>query len=510
MNNRSNVSTLGMSALRRESAALPRRADCSAHGAVVRRRSDLRPVSFAYALAVLLRTCAFDGKLVSPTYVDTRRAVASAVRRVRNARNRLVATLRRVAEVGICSARVGRGLHASVGRRLDASAADDRVRQKEHDYLSHSPTSIDIVPMCTPLLYVVPLVVSIVFMPSIANAQYEGTVNGCNMTPEDPPMTFISNGGQDLPMMPYSTHFCWLATLQGTWSGTGAQCADTDHPDAQGAWVRLNPEGTSSPRDGMWHLVTQDSQSTGVGYCVPKTCFTGASPEAIVIWDQQTLGPPPNYTPVSPWSEGEPAFPVDVSCDGAPKFSPPESEQATGYPGVGGTQSAVTMLAGWPNGCGATNGLNEYAGVQFVPGGPNLIFANNCASNECSPAQGCWGTLEATFISLYVGLANASAPPVTVDYWNTLGPPPNACGNGGGNFVCGNMLVDLGLQYNEGICYLVGIQGGFRDSQVEVMPLPVQDPGKSTTYYAWWAQVQSASGVDVAENIECMTFQQPR
>jgi hypothetical protein len=78
-------------------------------------------------------------------------------------------------------------------------------------------------------------------------------------------------------------------------------------------------------------------------------------------------------------------------------------------------------------------------------------------------------------------------------------------------------LLDLGYQFNQAICYFVGIQGGFNNSEVELLALQQYGPNyalngtlETGLYWEWYALAAQGSGTQVAASVECMPFVQNR
>ena len=288
-------------------------------------------------------------------------------------------------------------------------------------------------------------------MPGTASA------NPCGIGSEDYyPYNWYSTNGYDQKAEdnPVSDYVCYLAWfMSGNWQGTGEDGA------TQGVSVQIE-------NDGYWHVITQETNDEAVAYCIPSNCFEGENSNYIVEWDNQEY---PNYF----WNESSLS---DTCGNGGCDYE----DNNNGYPGIPGTQSSLTFLQGWPGGQGATNGNGENAGVNYVAGGPNTLYSQTCVNNE-----ECWGLVQATFGSIFVGTAYTTTPVY-----------PYATG-----WTTGTYSVDMGTNLSDGICWITKVEGAWRaGSTAGVL---AQWNG---SVYEWGAGTTQYNGSEIGADYACMAY----
>jgi hypothetical protein len=261
---------------------------------------------------------------------------------------------------------------------------------------------------------------------------------------------WYSENGYDTKMSAVNNNYCWLSLLQGDWHG------QNENANGQGAYLTVES-------DGYWHLITYNSEDQGWAYCQPASCFIGEYPGYTVDWNYSQG--PGNYHFISA---------VADTCGNGCNNN---YNRGTGWPQIPGTQKSITMLAGYPLSNGGTFDFNEYAAVHNN-GGPDDVEANTCVDNE-----GCWGIIDGSFTSIFVGTL-----------YTTAGVWPYRTG-----YITGNADLDMGTTLDKGICYIVRVEGAWRGSYAELY----HDASHSNE---WHAYVSSGVSGWVSVNFECMAY----
>jgi hypothetical protein len=253
-------------------------------------------------------------------------------------------------------------------------------------------------------------------------------------------VTWWAQNGGTIQMWPAADNFCFLTRISGLFDGS------------KGTNVGVSVEMRS---DGYWWLITQTGNEYAEGHCAPKSCFSGASPNASIWWSS----------------------PSSLSLINDTNGSGCDYQQSSGA----WWGDAVTMVQAWPNGPGATESGHDHVNVAQSS---DAFTSSVVSSNKCSDDDGSYW-YQPFFSSLFVGTPSSGIP---VQLAST-------------GYTRNNYKIDLLASPNDAMCYLQFVQGKFHGGGENVQ-IFIQNG-------EWFAQTSVGSGGDaIGANYACVFFHQ--